>query len=296
MQAKGQNIWPAVPGAPTIGTATATGATTATVAFTAGSTGYPSTVTFTATSSPAGGTGTGTSPITVTGLTTGTTYTFTVTATNATGTGPASAASNSVTPLPAIGAAYEGGFFAGQISTAGNSIADYNLVIGPLASTQSTLQWKTSTTGGDPTSPIDGPANSAAMNSAAYPAAQFCEGLTIGGFSDWYMPAQQELEVCYYNLKPTTDSNVTNYGINPYSVPARASNYSAGTPAQTSAATFQTGNAEAFTTGTYYWSSTQNVSTNAMTIRFGVSQPGDQYAATKTISTYRVRAVRRVAV
>jgi len=29
-----------------------------------------------------------------------------------------------------------GGFFAGQISTAGNSIADYNLVVGPVASAQ----------------------------------------------------------------------------------------------------------------------------------------------------------------
>ena len=29
-----------------------------------------------------------------------------------------------------IGDAYEGGFFAGQISTAGNGVADFNLVIG----------------------------------------------------------------------------------------------------------------------------------------------------------------------
>ena len=198
-------------------------------------------------------------------------------------------------PPPAIGSAFGGGFFAGQISTGATGIADYNLVIGPLASAQSTLRWKTSTTGGDPSSPIDGPTNSATMNSATYPAAEFCEGLTTGGFTDWYMPAQQELEVCYYNLKPTTGSNVTNYGINPYSVPARASNYTAGTPAQTSAASFQTGNSEAFSNN-YYWSSTQNLSTNAFTLKFGGTQPGDQYAATKTISTYLVRAVRRVAV
>jgi hypothetical protein len=36
--------------------------------------------------------------------------------------------------LPDIGAAYQGGFFAGQISTAGNGIADYNLVIAPKSS------------------------------------------------------------------------------------------------------------------------------------------------------------------
>jgi hypothetical protein len=101
-QARGQNIWPATPGAPTIGTATATSGTTASVAFTAPAyTGFPAGITsYTATSSPGGLTGTGaSSPIVVSGLTTGTTYTFTVTANNVTGTGPASAASNSVTPV-----------------------------------------------------------------------------------------------------------------------------------------------------------------------------------------------------
>jgi hypothetical protein len=49
--------------------------------------------------------------------------------------------------LPDIGAAYEGGFFAGQISTAGNGIADYNLVIAPKSSGEnSSKQWKTSNT------------------------------------------------------------------------------------------------------------------------------------------------------
>lgn len=88
-----------VPGAPTIGTATA-GNTTASVAFTApGSNGGATITGYTATSSPGGLTGTGSaSPITVSGLTNGTAYTFTVTATNSEGTGSASAASNSVTP------------------------------------------------------------------------------------------------------------------------------------------------------------------------------------------------------
>ena len=198
-------------------------------------------------------------------------------------------------PPPAVGSALGGGFFAGQISTAGNGTADYNLVIGPVASAQSTLRWKTANTSTTGTgSVIDGPSNSSAMNDADHPAAQFCEGLTIGGFSDWYMPAQQELEVCYYNLKPTTTSNVTNYGINPYAVPARASNYTTGTPAQTSATSFQTGNTEAFSNA-YYWASTQAVATKGKTVKFGGTQPGDQYDASKTITSYIVRAVRRVA-
>ncbi|HEY5601852.1 MAG TPA: fibronectin type III domain-containing protein, partial [Gammaproteobacteria bacterium] len=92
-----------VPGAPTIGTATA-GNTEATVTFTAPASNGGSAITgYTATSSPGGLTGTGaSSPITVTGLTNGTAYTFTVTATNSAGTGSASAASNSVTPGPEI--------------------------------------------------------------------------------------------------------------------------------------------------------------------------------------------------
>jgi hypothetical protein len=195
------------------------------------------------------------------------------------------------TPL-AIGDALGGGFFAGQISTAGNGIANYNLVVGPVSSTQSTLQYKTSNTSGDPTSVIDGPANSATMNSATYPAAQFCEALTTGGFSDWYMPAKNELEVCYYNLKPTTASNNTSSGINANSVPARASNYTTGSPAQTSAAAFVTSTGAQAFTAAFYWSSTE-AGTNAWNQRFS---NGFQYNLYNKNYPHLVRAIRRVAV
>lgn len=196
----------------------------------------------------------------------------------------------------AIGDAYQGGFYAGQISTAGNGIADYNLVVGPLSTAQSTLQWKTAnTTTTGTSSVINGPANSTAMNDASHPAAQFCEGLTIGGFSDWYMPAQNELEVCYYNLKPTTNNNSTSSGINANAVPVRASNYTTGTPAQTTSANFvTTTGAEAFvtTSPTNYWSSTQATSTFAWAQVFNNGGQGYGYKN----SSYRVRAIRRVAV
>lgn len=88
----------AVPGAPTIGTASATGATTASVAFTGpASVGLSAITHYTATASPGGVTATGSSsPIAVSGLTGGQSYTFTVAASNILGTGPASSASNSV--------------------------------------------------------------------------------------------------------------------------------------------------------------------------------------------------------
>jgi len=198
---------------------------------------------------------------------------------------------------PTIGQAFGGGFFAGQISTAGNGVADYNLVVGPAASAQnSSKQWKnanTATAGAD--SDIDGPQNTADIvadgNSTVYPAAHFCNDLVIGGFSDWYLPAENELNVCYYNLKPDSFSNDTNSGINPNAVPARASNYTAGDPAQTSAADFKDTGAEDFAADSYF-SSTEFSATEVVRIGFG---NGAQGGFPKTY--YRnVRAIRRVPV
>lgn len=94
-----------VPDAPTIGTATFSGAGQATVTWTAPVSDGGSPITgYTVTSSPGGITGSGGAGATtanVTGLTPGQAYTFTVVATNAIGNSAASSASNSVT----IGAA-----------------------------------------------------------------------------------------------------------------------------------------------------------------------------------------------
>lgn len=285
-----------VANAPTIGTATA-GSGSASVTFTApADVGGGAISGYTVISTPSGITGTGTSsPITVSGLTNGTAYTFKVFATNAYGPSPLSAASNSATPIPAIGDAFGGGFFAGQIGI--SSVATYNLVVGPLASAQNTsVKWKnanTVTTGAD--SVIDGPQNTADMvadgSSTVYPAAHFCNDLVIGGYSDWYMPAKNELEVCYFNLKPNTVSNNTSSGTNANAVPARASNYTSGTPAQTSATTFRTGNSEAFTDFNY-WTSTEFSNTLGWKQGF---YDGRQSDGGKT-SSYYVRAIRRVAV
>ncbi|WP_337842696.1 Ig-like domain-containing protein [Rheinheimera sp.] len=105
-----------IPGAPTIGTATA-GDAQATVTFSApANTGGTSISSYTITASPGGLSRTATSsPFTFTGLTNGTAYTFTVTATNSAGTSVASAASNSVTPQPANTAPLISGTPAGSV-------------------------------------------------------------------------------------------------------------------------------------------------------------------------------------
>lgn len=290
------------PDAPTIGTATATfGGIT--VAFTAPSnvggsaiTSYIATakrtsdgVLFTASGAS--------SPVTVTGLT-AVAFTATVVAVNSYGPSASSAASNSVTALPTIGDAFGGGYFAGQIGV--SSVATHNLVIGPVASAQNTsIQWKnsnTATVGSD--SFIDGVQNTADMvadgNATVYPAAHFCNDLVIGGFSDWYMPAKNELEVCYFNLKPTTQNNNTSSGINPNAVPARASNYTTSNPAQTSATDFRSTGAEDFALD-YYWSSTESTSPyfTAWFQYFNVGGQNDNF--TKG-NSFHVRAIRRVAV
>jgi hypothetical protein len=196
--------------------------------------------------------------------------------------------------IPDIGAAYQGGFFAGQISTAGNGIADYNLVIAPKSSGQnSSKQWKTSDTSTAGTSSvIDGPTNSSNMNNASHPAAEFCEALTIGGFSDWYLPAKNEFEVCYFNLKPNTQNNSITSGTNTNAVPSRGSNYTAGTPAQTAATDFQDSNTEALS-GSFHWTSTESSATQGWNQDPFNGAQGFVYGKT---TSFFVRAVRRVAV
>lgn len=289
-----------VPDAPTIGTATVTGSTTATVAYTAPANDGGATITlYTATSSPGGITGTlsqaGSGTITVSGLSSATSYTFTVTATNSVGTSAPSAASNSITTTPVIGQAFLGGYYAGQISTTANGVATHNLIVAPLSSGQSPTgrQWKFMPVATPGTlSVIDGPANSTNFTSPLYEAGYFCINLSIGGYTDWYLPALYELVTIYYNLKPTTQSNDTAYGANAYAVPP-TSNYTSGTPAQTSATAFQTGNSEAFDVATQrYYTSTSDGALNAYSMFFG-SGP---YDLGSQMNPYFARAIRRVPV
>ena len=295
-----QGIWPRIPGAPTIGTATGS-AGSATVTYTAPTDLGTGAVTYTATSSPGGLTGTGASPITVSGLTNGTPYTFTVTASTPGGTGPASAASNSVTPaLPAIGAAFGGGYYAGQISTTANQVATHYLIVADATVGVSYgTTWGTMGIVTGVTSRIAGPTNSSTLAALGvdYAAANFCENLNTGGYTDWYMPAIDELGVAYYFLKPNTNNNNTSFGANLYSVSPQPynTNYATTDPTQTTSADFQTAGAQAFlgTSGDHYQASFEN---NSNTSRGVVGGNGGNDAKNKNNTASYTRAFRRVPV
>jgi hypothetical protein len=211
--------------------------------------------------------------------------------------------------LPVIGDAFGGGFYAGKIVQGGTT---YYVIVAPKSSGEnSSKQWKTSADAGPTATQTlnNGPAESSSMNSATYPAAQFCEGLTIGGYSDWYLPSRDELELCYRNLKPTTGTNSTSarskssytypegndvsgdtMGINRNSNPT-GSAYTTSVPAQTSVTNFQSGGTEAFA-AVDYWSSSEYYSAATAWIQF--FNVGTQLFSNKDTSYY-VRAVRRVA-
>jgi hypothetical protein len=247
------------PDAPTIGTATA-GDAQATVTFTAPTSDGGSAITaYTATSTPGGGTGTltqaGSGTITVTGLTNGTAYTFTVTATNTIGTSTASANSNSVTPAAlAIGDLHQGGIIFYLDANGGGLIA--------APTDQSTgAAWGCygiTISGADGTAIGTGAQNTIDIEAGCTTsgtAADLCANLTLGGYSDWFLPSRDELDFMSQSI------------------------------GQGNAGT--SGNVGGFASGVY-WSSSESSSSSAWIRYFG---NGPQGASVKN-NTFRVRAVR----
>ncbi len=215
----------------------------------------------------------------------------------------AAAGASSAFVLPAIGDAFEGGFFAGLISHTANGVATHALIVAPRATGASgtgytigtQLGW--STTGLIPVgvdSLFDGRANTDAIIAQGisnYPAAQFCTTRSIGGYTDWYLPARYELAIAYFNLKPTTTSNIISSGINPYSVPPRVSNYTVSTPPMTSVAAFTSTGVERFTTADH-WTSNQQGANAIGKILFSDGAESTDHPFFGSLS---VRAFRRIA-
>jgi hypothetical protein len=219
-----------------------------------------------------------------------------------------------------IGQAFGGGFYAGNIFQGG---IEYYLVVSPRASGQSSseLQFKTTKSAAPLATETlnNGPAASGSMTSTIYPASRFCQLLNINGFTDWYLPSRDELEICYRNLKPNIplssfpNSNDTSnrakssitypegddissdtMGVNRNSRPTR-SGYAATVPGQTSALAFRTGGAEAFDT-VGYWSSSAFVNNASNSAAWAQEFFSGGQANAGFDDTRAVRAVRRVPV
>jgi hypothetical protein len=171
----------------------------------------------------------------------------------------------------AIGAAFGGGYFAGQYQDGG---VTYNLIVAPVATgqfggaTSTGIQYKTGNSADtDPPSQneVYGKPATDFFTGSTYPAFNWAKGLTIATFSDWYIPAKNELALLCWNLGPNW----------------------------TTATDFKTGGAEAFVTTNDYWSSTQDSS-----LTFGawmqIFSSGAQNVNGKSSPNGRARVVRRV--
>ena len=202
-------------------------------------------------------------------------------------------------PLPDIGSAIEGGFYVGSIRI---GATNYALIMAPKATGQTTGFYATNNSFLRANSASDGLANTVGASSASYPVNAWSRNLTIGGFTDWYIPARDELELAYRNLKPsavvnsigarvqgaTGDTNTAN-GSNLNSVPVGAA-YTTSSPAQTPLTLFQTGGAECLD-ASIYWCSTGNA---ALTFQLLQRMSDGIQSYDLPSSTYTARAFRRV--
>jgi len=212
-----------------------------------------------------------------------------------------------------IGEPFGGGFFAGYISHTADGNPTHALIVAPRATGAvgntyqgSNLKWANETVAVPAnltligaSSVFDGKANTDLMisliaagtySAGAFPAAQFCANLNIGGFADWYLPARQELDIAYFNLKPSTATNSTLWGTNDYSVPKRAANNRLAYPSQTYVTAFNT-SAEAFVADNH-WSSTESNNSDARRLSLA---GGIQSSISKASIFNLVRAFRRIA-
>jgi hypothetical protein len=119
-------------------------------------------------------------------------------------------------------------------------------------------------------------------------------GNGIGGYTDWYVPAKNELAVLFFFLKPDITANNTGSGSNPNSVAPYTPNtaYGPGFPNVTTNALFA-GGAQAFSIAPY-WSATEGSSNTNAAWSQGFGNGYQDVNFVKTSSIY-ARAIRRIA-
>lgn len=211
-----------------------------------------------------------------------------------------------------LGSSYGGGYYAGTITDSG---VNYYLIVAPkaLGETNTWAGYDGSYNASIFATLIDGPQATSVRNSTYYNSCYFCANLTIGGFSDWYLPSRDELELCYRTFKPTSQTNnvtvrdKSNYvypindvigdtmGINRHTTNGAA--YTLYNPGITSLTPFISGGSESFSGA--YWSSSVFVgpspNNSKNTYWYQVFSDGEQRAIDQR-DQIQVRAVRRVAV
>ncbi|KWT10592.1 hypothetical protein CFBP3846_03685 [Pseudomonas syringae pv. avii] len=190
-------------------------------------------------------------------------------------------------PVLAIGQPYGGGFFSGITQEDGKRYINITAgaaheLVGAWGKYGEKVESAESFT--------DSLANTKAMAAAGSDLAAKVLALTIGGFTDWAIPARDVQELQYRHFKPTTEENWANSrnGDNPHSEPVGLL-YSEEDPLQTVHEAFQEGGPEAFR-DTWYWSSSQRSAYGAFFQGFDV---GGQVNHVKGYGL-RVRPVRRV--
>ena len=191
--------------------------------------------------------------------------------------------------LPAIGQAFDGGFFSGITVEDGKRYL--NITAG--AAHELVGSW------GEYGEKIEGAdsftnsrANTEAMAASGSELAQKVLALDIGGFTDWAIPARDVQELQYRHLKPTTSENYAwnRDGDNPNSLPVGLL-YTEESPTQTSVDAFREGSPEAFQPR-WYWSSSQRSAYGAFSMLF---DDGGQFNYGK-LNELRVRPVRRLVI
>lgn len=213
-------------------------------------------------------------------------------------------------PAPStIGQFYRGGYYAGQIYN-DNSGIQYYLIVAPKSGGESFKQLRNQSINDTPIgtsrtpSPLyyDGYAATFNNNNSGWPAFQWARGLTINGYSDWYIPSIMEFDIIAYWLGPGGGSNYSDWFVqsyagfgvnnrNPYTrVPSVATLQNSTYYGTTSVAAFQSSGSEKFD-NEGYWTSTKEDST-----AFGIYFNLGRLNGTPADQGLKVRAIRRVPV
>lgn len=198
-------------------------------------------------------------------------------------------------------------------------MCQYRIIVAPKATGETTLAMANGALPSGCWTLNEGMAATQAMiaagDSTQYPAAHWSDGLSIGGYSDWYVPARDELDRIWRFLKPASISNYAtadrptgasssyenngakgdvsaSHGIN-NNAAAAGTAYTAGVPAQTGVTAFRTAGAQAMEYGTAIYGSSTGYDTATLWAQsYQTATPGKQVTQAKGTATL-IRAVRK---